>query len=66
MRRSDTGRFGNMPSLLGSIGGAPEDVEGGGGVPACGRDDDPPSSAPLWGGGAVTAAGGCVHNVNHA
>jgi len=56
-RRSDTGRLGSMPSLPGSIVGAPAVVEGGGGVPVCGGDDDLPPPGPLLACDAGAAAG---------
>ena len=66
LRRSDTGRLGSMPSLPGSIAGAPEVVEGGGGVPVCGGDDEPPTPGPLLASGAGTATAGAMHEVNYA
>jgi len=54
-----------MPSLLGSIAGAPEDVEGGGGVPVVGGGREPPPVGMLRGSGACAAVEAIV-KINHA
>jgi hypothetical protein len=54
-----------MPSLLGSIAGAPEDVEGGGGVPVVGGGDGPPPAGMLRGSGAGATVETIV-NIDHA
>ena len=65
LRRSDTGRLGSMPSLLGSIAGAPEDVEGGGGVPVVSGGDELPPAGILRGSCAGAAVEAIV-KIDHA
>jgi len=47
-----------MPNLPGSIGGEPEIVEGGGGVPAVGGGDEPPTPGSLLTKGTGSACPG--------
>jgi hypothetical protein len=54
-----------MPSLLGSIAGTPEDVEGGGGVPVIGGGDEPPTAGILLASDVGAAVERATVNIKH-